>query len=59
MVEFARLDSTVKFAPAKSGAPEKDDGEPVIREKEDCPEKSLVAEVVQLGMQSVSEDLLK
>jgi len=57
LVEFAKIDAAVKFAPSKSGSPSDDDDTPVIREMDPCDE--IVREVVELGLNQVSEDLLK
>ena len=56
-MEFAKIDASVTLAPSKSGAPSDDDDTPVIREVEPCEE--IVREVVELGLNQVSEDLLK
>ena len=69
LIEFAKIESSVKFAPTKSGAPSDDDSSFVIRQPDDCPEteftaavKNMVTDVIKEDdeeMQTVSEDLLK
>ena len=57
LVEFAKIEAEVELAPDKSGTPSDSDDTPVIREKEPCEE--IVGQVVELGLNQISEDLLK
>ena len=60
LVEFAKMDAEVKFAPLKSGSPgDDDDGSFVIKGPVDCPPTELATAVQNLITQTISEDLQK
>jgi hypothetical protein len=60
LVEFAKIDAEVKFAPTKSGSPgDEDDGSFVIKGPVDCPPTELATAVQNLITQTASEEMQK
>ena len=55
LVEFAKIDAEVKFAPEKSGPPGADQGPPAIRGPSDCPPTELATAVQNMVLQTVEE----
>jgi len=55
LVEFAKIDASVKFAPTKSGPPSDDDDSFVIRTSDPCAEDELVGAIHNMVQKVVEE----